>query len=405
MAITSTVFSVGFRPFFLFAGGYGALAVGAWAGWLGGLWDLPQVYPASQLHAHEMMYGFALAAIAGFLLTAVPQWIGGRPLRGVGLAALAGSWLLGRLAMLGAGAVGPTAAMALDMIFPLALCAVIGAMLLGAGNRRNYGFIAILALAALGNLLWHLDISGLVGEWVENLAESARQLMLNLLLLIVAIMGGRVIPMFTANWLGRQGETLAMRHPVWLQRGCLGGLVAVALSEFLAPHVAPYVDLVDDRLTGALALATGIALLARLWGWNGHRSLAHPLVWILHLAYFWLGLALLAKAGFYLDAGIPATAARHAAAMGAVGGMIMAIMPRVSLGHTGRELILPRPMLAAYALYVAAPILRVASPFLDGEWYQAALLASGLSWSLAFAIFLYTFAPMLWAPRADTATI
>jgi len=396
--VFTTLFSGGFRPFFLFAGGYGALAVGAWVGWLEGVWNLPQIYPASQLHAHEMMYGFALAAIAGFLLTAVPQWTGDKALRGPGLAALAGTWLVGRLAMLGAGAVGPMAAMALDMIFPLALCAVIGAMLLRAGNRRNYGFIAILAVAALANLFWHLEMSGLAPDAFENIAESAQQLMLNLLLLIVAIMGGRVIPMFTANWLRRQGQTLPMRHPVWLQRLCLGGLVAVTLAEFLTPHF----NQLDPRLTGALALATGIALLARLWGWKGYRTLAHPLVWIMHLAYFWLGVALLAKAGHYLDAGIPMAAARHAAAMGAVGSMIMAIMPRVSLGHTGRDLILPRPMLAAYGLYVAAPLLRVASPFLDGAWYQTTLMLSGLCWTLAFAIFIYTFAPMLFAPRADT---
>jgi uncharacterized protein involved in response to NO len=399
------LFSLGFRPFFLLAGGYGAIAVGAWAGWLGDLWPeetwlSAALYPSGQLHAHEMMYGFALAAIAGFLLTAVPQWTGGKPLQGPGLAALAGTWLLGRLAILAAGVLGPIGAMALDMIFPVALCAVIGAMLLGAGNRRNYGFIVILATAALANLCWHLDISGLVGEVIENAAESAQQLMLNLLLIMVAVMGGRVIPMFSANWLRRQGRTLPIRHPLWLQQLCLGGLVLLTLSEFVLPHLAVPESLAHG-LTGGLALLTGIAFLVRLGGWSGHKTWAHPLVWILHLAYFWLGLALLLKGGHYLDAGIPGPAARHAAAVGAVGTMIMAIMPRVSLGHSGRDLILPRPMLAAYGLFVAAPILRVASPFLDGPWYQTSLLLSGLCWVLAFAIFIWCFAPMLCSPRAD----
>ncbi|MDA1100045.1 MAG: NnrS family protein [Proteobacteria bacterium] len=401
----AVLFSLGFRPFFLLAGGYGALAVGAWTGWLGQAWPgadwLPAaVYPASQLHAHEMMFGFALAAIAGFLLTAAPQWTGGKPLRGPGLAILAGTWVLGRLAMLGGGAMGPMGAMALDMIFPLALCAVIGALLVGAKNRRNYGFIVILALAALANLCWHLEMSGLAPDFVDGIAESAPQLMLNLLLIMVAVMGGRVIPMFSANWLRRQGQTLPIRHPVWLQRLCLGGLALLTLSEFLTPHL-DQLEPVARNLTGGLALLTGIAFLVRLWGWNGHQTWAHPLVWILHLAYFWLGLALLLKGGHYLDAGIPGAAARHAAAMGAVGTMIMAIMPRVSLGHTGRELILPRPMLAAYALIVAAPLLRVASPFLTGAWYQTSLLLSGLCWVLAFAIFIWCFAPMLWSPRTD----
>ena len=396
-ALFSVFFSVGFRPFFLCAGGYGALAVGAWAGWLSDIWTLPQAYPTGALHAHEMMFGFALAAIAGFLLTAVPQWTGGRPLRGMGLAALAGSWLLGRLAILGAGVTGPVAAMAADLIFPLALCAVIAAMLLRAGNRRNYGFILILAGATLANLCWHLEMSGLAEGFGEmgagDLAATAQSLMLNLLLMIVAIMGGRVIPMFSANWLRRQGQDLAIRHPAWLQRLCLGGLVLTTLAELLSPWL-------HGRLIGALALATGIALLLRLSGWKGYRTWAHPLVWILHLAYFWLSLALLLKGGQYLGDFIPATAARHAAAIGAVGTMIMAIMPRVSLGHTGRDLILPRPMLVAYGLFVLAPMLRVAGPFLDGTWYQASLLLAGLCWTLAFAIFVWVFAPILCSPRA-----
>ena len=397
-AVFTVFFSGGFRPFFLCVGGYGALAVGAWAGWLAAYWELPAAYPAPALHAHEMMYGFALAAIAGFLLTAAPQWTGRTPLRGPGLAALAAAWLLGRLAMLGAGGIGPLAAMLLDLLFPVALCAVIASMLLRAGNRRNYGFIAILAGAALADFCWHFEMSGLLDslDGVEALevAGTAQNLMLNLLLIIVAIMGGRVIPMFSANWLRRQGREMAIRHPLWLQRLCLSGLILVALAEFFSPWL-------DQRLIGGLALATGIALLARLGGWQGYKTWAHPLVWILHLAYFWLALALLLKGGHYLDAGIPAAAARHAAAVGAVGTMIMAIMPRVSLGHTGRDLILPRPMLAAYALFVATPILRTVSPFLDGAWYQASLLLSGLGWSLAFAIFVWTFAPILWSPRAD----
>ena len=309
------------------------------------------------------------------------------------MAALAGSWLLGRLGILGAGVIGPVWAMAADLIFPIALCAVIANMLIRAGNRRNYGFIALLGGAALANLCWHLELADLV-TWEGDIsgAEVAQQLMLNLLLLIVAIVGGRVIPMFSANWLRRQGQTLAMRHPVWLQRLCITGLVLVTVAELLGP-------IIDDRLLGALALATGLAYWFRLSGWNGHKTWAHPLVWILHLAYFWVGLALLLKGGQYLI-DIPAVAARHAAAMGAVGSMIMAIMPRVSLGHTGRELILPRPMLVAYALILAAPILRVASPFVEADWYQVVLLGSGMCWTAAFGIFIWCFAPMLFKPRA-----
>ncbi len=394
--------SLGFRPFFLFTAGYGALALGAWTGWLGELWGLPEVYPAGSLHAHEMMFGFALAAVAGFLLTAVPQWTASTPLQGTPLAALAGSWLIGRLAVLGAGFAGPVLAMLLDLLFPIGLCIVIASMLIRAGNRRNYGFIALLGLAALANLCWHLEMSGLAddleGAYADELSGTALELMLNLLLIIVAIMGGRVIPMFSANWMRRQGEVLPIVHPEWLKRGCIIGLVLVAAAEFFSP-------LLDERYIGILAILAGCAYLVRLWGWNGYRTYAHPLVWILHLAYFWLCLALFLKGGQYLGAYlgevIPGAAARHAAAVGAVGSMIMAIMPRVSLGHTGRDLILPRPMPAAYALFVAAPILRVACEFLDGDWYQAAMLTSGLCWTAAFAIFLLTFAPILLAPRVD----
>ena len=396
------LFSVGFRPFFLAASGYGALALGAWTGWLLDFWALPEVYPTGALHGHEMMFGFALAAIAGFLLTSVPQWTASAPLRGAPLAALAGAWLIGRLAILGAGVIGPGAAMVLDLLFPVGLCFAIGAQLVKAQNRRNYGFIVLLGLAALANFCWHMEMAGftddLEGAFVDELSGTALQLMLNLLLIIVAIMGGRVIPMFSANWMRRQGEALPIVHPEWLKRGCIIGLILVAGAEFLSP-------ILDERYIGILAILTGLAYLVRLRGWNGYRTYAHPLVWILHLAYFWLCLALFLKGGQYLGTYfgdfVPEAAARHAAAVGAVGTMIMAIMPRVSLGHSGRDLILPRPMLAAYALIVLAPVLRVASPFLDEGPSQAALLASGLCWTGAFAIFLFTFAPILLTPRVD----
>ena len=404
MPQNSVLFSLGFRPFFLLAGAYSALAVGAWAGWLGDLWGLPEVYPSGALHAHEMMFGFALAAIAGFLLTSVPQWTGAKPLRGWGLMALAASWLLGRVGVLAAGAVGPLAAMLMDMIYPIALCAVIGAMLIGARNRRNYGFIGLLAGAVLANFCWHLEMSGLAdtieGAYADELAGTGLKMMLNLLLIYVAIMGGRVIPMFSANWMRRQGQDLAPRHPEWLKRLCIYGLILVLVAEFLSP-------VLDDRIIGVLAVVVGLAYLYRLWGWNGYKTYGHSLVWILHLAYFWLGLALLLKGGHYLGPeipiAIPDSAARHAAAVGAVGTMIMALMPRVSLGHTGRDLILPRPMLLAYALILTAPFLRVASPFLEGEMYELTLMASGLAWMAAYALFVWCFAPMLLAARVDIA--
>ena len=391
------LFSVGFRPFFLAASAYGAMALGAWTGWLGDAWALPEVYPSGAQHGHEMMFGFALAAVAGFLLTAVPQWTSSKPLSGAPLAALAGAWLIGRLAILGAGIIGPVGAMVLDLLFSLGLCLAIGAKLVKAQNRRNYGFIVLLGLAALANFCWHMEMAGftddLEGAFVEELSGTALELMLNLLLIVIAIMGGRVIPMFSANWMRRQGEVLPIVHPEWLKRGCIIGLILVAGAEFLSP-------VLDERYIGILAMLAGLAYLIRLRGWSGHKTYAHPLVWILHLAYFWLCLALFLKGGQYLGA-VPEAAARHAAAVGAVGTMIMAIMPRVSLGHSGRDLILPRPMLAAYALFVLTPILRVASPFLNDDLSQAALMASGLCWTGAFAIFLATFAPILLAPRVD----
>ncbi len=398
MPAIATLFSVGFRPFFLLAGAYSAVAVGAWSGWLADFGGWGEVYPPAQLHAHEMLFGFALAAVAGFQLTAVPQWTGAAPLRGPGLAALAGAWLAGRLGVLAAGVLGPVAAMVLDLLFPLGLLVVIGSMLLGANNRRNYIFIVLLSVISLANLCWHLDMMGVLEGSFAGAGDTALNLMLNLLLIMITVIGGRVIPLFSANWLKRQGRELTIHHPAWLQGLCLGGLVAVTLAELFAPWLEP--DLMGAPI-GALALATGLAHLARLWGWGGYRTLAHPLVWIMHLGYLWLCLAIMLKGGSYLGDIIPPAAARHAAGVGAIGTMIMAIMPRVCLGHTGRDLILPRPMLAAYALIVAAPLLRVASPFLDGDWYQAALLGSGLCWTLAFALFVWCFAPMLCAPRAD----
>ncbi|MDP6345980.1 MAG: NnrS family protein [Alphaproteobacteria bacterium] len=402
MPVGAIVFSLGFRPFFLAAAGYGALAMGTWAGWLAEWWPLAEVYPPGQLHAHEMLIGFALAAIAGFLLTASPQWTASRPLSGRPLALLAGAWLLGRLAMGTAPIIGAPSAMLADLLFPFGLCLVVARTLLRARNRRNYVFIVLLGLLAAANLCWHLEMLGATAKVAAfaqvDLAGTAQVLMLDLLLMFIAVVGGRVVPLFTANWLRQLGSPVTLRQPAWLHRLALGGLGLVALGDLAAPWLGGGAG---PAAVGLLALAAGLAHLLRLSGWHGAMALRHPLVWIMHLAYLWLCLALLLKGGHYLSDAIPAAAALHAAGIGAIGTMIMAIMPRVSLGHTGRPLLLPRPMLVGYGLFTLAALSRVAGPFLPAAWYEASLLLSGVGVSLTLLIFLAVFGAMLLRPRAD----
>lgn len=379
------ILSYGFRPFFGLAGLYGALAVPAWVMmWLGYL-SVSPVLPPMYWHAHEMVFGFAAAALAGFLLTAVPNWTGQGPVRRWPLLVLVVAWLVGRVAMWSSGSLPPAVVAVADIAFlpMLALFQAPSIMLRSA--RRNGVFVAILTAFTVANLAVHFEALGI--------AESARwgiYLGLNLLVLAVTLVGGRVVPAFTQGGLKAQGVAAAITPLPWLD---LAAILSVALMAVAEAARAP------DQLVGALAAVAAAAALARLLRWQGYRTLRWPLLWVLHLGMAWLmiGLALKAAAAFDL---VPAAMPLHALGAGAAGTMILAVMTRATLGHTGRALVAVGGSAYAYGALALGTLLRVVAPLVP-ELQIGLTVAGGLLWTIAFLLFLWLYGPMLLYPRPD----
>ena len=377
----------GLRPFFLLAGLYAVLSLLLWLGVLAGHCSIPTAFDPVAWHAHEMLFGFALAAIAGFVLTAVPHWTGRPVLSGAPLGLLVLLWLAGRLAVAFSAVVGPAAATIVDLSFPAILMAVVANDILRARHWKGLLLVAVLGVFLVANLLTHLQVIG--GGW--QFGEAGRRLGLGVLVMLISLIGGRVIPNFTGNWLQRRGE----RRPPLLgpaDRLALATTAAGLLSWTVKP---------DSAVSGALLALAALVQAVRLARWRGHRTVAEPLVWSLHLAYLWvpIGLGLLAL-GVLLPAAAPASAGMHALAAGAIAGMIAAMTTRATLGHTGRTLHADRWTLFIYLLVCSGAAVRVASALFPAA-YLTLLGAAGVLWLTAFGLFVLRYGPMLVTARAD----
>ncbi len=385
MTRTPILFHYGFRPFFLLSG---LAACGLLAAWLGvlltGEWpDGPM--GASGWHAHEMLFGMIAAAIAGFLLTAVPSWTGTRAASGWPLIGLSGLWLAGRVALFPWTGAPPLLAALLDLAFFPALAVVLAGPLMRAGKARNSAFLLLLALLFTANLLIHLEWL----EWVEDGVDLGLTLGLGVVLMMVTVIGGRILPAFTRNGLGRNGGDVASWP--WVERATLGLTVALIPAGMFDA---------DGGAFGGLALAAALAHALRLVGWRGWRAWRQPILWALHLGYLWIPVALLLKA-LHALAGIPAAAGVHALTIGAFATLILAVMTRAALGHTGRRVVAAPLTVMAYALLTLAAVARTASPLLPVDWVWPSLQGAGLAWLAAFALYLLAYAPILLAPRVD----
>ena len=389
--------SYGFRPFFLFAGAYGALAVAAWFAVLHRLYTgAATAFPHGALpphlwHGHEMLFGFAGAVVAGFFLTAVPSWTGREPVRGPLLGALALVWLAGRIALWSAAVLPPALVAALDLAFVPFLAILVVRALAGGWSRRNAIFLPVFAALFAGNVLFHLDAAG----FAPGLGARGLLLALDAVLFLLAVIGGRVVPAFTTNALRRAGEE---RLPVSRPPVEIAALLSVALLA-VADLTAP-----DGAATGAIAAAAALIHAVRLSGWRGHRTLAEPILWIIHLGYAWLVLGFALKALALLGDFLPATAAIHALTIGAIGSMTLGVMSRAALGHTGRELKVSPPIVAAYLLVSAAALARVAGPALLPAYEPQALAAAAILWIAAFGLFTVFYFPILTRPRNKIET-
>lgn len=382
-----TLFSYGFRPFFLLAGWFAVIGLDGWL-WLyasGGAWS--GALPASQWHAHEMLFGFVTAAIAGFMLTAVPSWTGTRGFGGWPLVVLTLAWLAGRIAFALAGALPFWLLALFELSFLPAMAALIAPSLLRARNRNTPLLIVIFALWAADAVfmfgLYHAD---------PSLAGAALRFALNLVLLLITVIGGRIVPAFTANALRQRGTEPRMRSIMLLERTVIAAMVALLLVDVFWP---------GTTWAGAVALIAGVTQAWRLSGWNGHRTLSQPIVWVLHLAYAWLPLGLLLKAAFVLGGFAWAAFWMHALGAGAAAMMILAVMSRASLGHTGRPLQVRPIMAVSYLLVALGAALRVFGPALLPMGYLSLIVTAGALWAAGFIIFAVVYTPILLRPRVD----
>ena len=379
----------GFRPFFLLAGLQAVVAIGLWLsllrGWLPASgWSTPL-----QWHAHEMLFGFTGATIAGFLLTSVPVWTGRSPVAGARLAALAGLWLAGRVAVFSAASLpSPWIAAALDVSFLAALAVAIAPSIYASRSRRNYAFPLLVVVMALANYLTHLGAIG-----IEPAASQAGvRLAVGVVVILLAVIGGRLVPLFSRNALARAGIPAEVSELRWTAAASGPLLVAFVAADLLWP---------GSPLSGVLALAAAVTVALRATGWKLRHSFRDPLLWSMHIAYLWipLGLGLLALTAF--GSGLPRNIGIHALTAGAIGGMTLAIMTRVSLGHTGRPFRAPRGIAVAYVLVHTAALFRTLALHFVPAGGGGLLIASAVLWIGAFAIFLAIFAPMLVSPRID----
>ncbi len=372
----------GFRPFFALAAGYGALIIPLWLLILNGLVRVPGLRDPLLWHAHEMIFGYTGAVVAGFLLTAVGRWSGKETAVGVPLLALAVLWLIGRIAML-APLVPTRWAALLDAGFWPALAFAVGRPLVLARNRRNYGILAVVLLLGLANVGTHLDAFGW-GGW----GRQSYLFALDLLVVLMVVVGARVIPMFTRNALG---DTSVRSSATWDR---------VALALCLASVVA-HLAFAETLAYALLSVLAGLALLARARHWGAGRSLRDPMLWILHVGHAFIALGLVLR-GAALYVPWLASSATHALAAGAIGSLTVGMMGRVSLGHTGRLIAASRRARLAFVAIVAAGVLRVVAPLALGI-YKISLTVAAAFWVLSFCLFLVEYMPVLSQPREDGA--
>jgi uncharacterized protein involved in response to NO len=373
----------GFRPFFLMAGLWALVAMAIWSWQFGQGLRLPTLFGWSAWHAHEMLFGYLAAALAGFLLTAVPNWTGRMPLQGAPLAGLVALWAAGRIAVLISASLGVWPTLVLDLAFLAALLAVILREILAGRNWRNLPVIFGLAALLAANALSHAGAAG----WVDP--DPGLRLGIAIFAVLIALIGGRIVPSFTRNWLAKRKAGRMPAKQSRFDQATVLVTLAAALAWTLQP-AAPW--------TAGLAGVAALANAARLARWRGLATWREPLLLVLHAGYAWLPVGFAAVALTPVWPALTQTAALHALTAGAMGLMPLAVMTRATLGHTGRALTADGATTACFALVAVSALTRIAAPL-----WPAGLLTlyalSAATWILAFALFLGAYAPKLAAHR------
>lgn len=378
------VFSFGFRPFFLGGAAWVAIAMVLWLAALTGVISLPTRFDPVSWHAHEFLFGYLGAVLAGFLLTAVPNWTGRLPMVGWPLAALFGLWVAGRIAVLVSAGVPPGVAAAVDLAFPLALGLLILREIVAGRNWHNLIVLALLAVFTLANAVFHIEAMN--GDY----AAQGYGLRLGLAtgVMMIAVIGGRIIPSFTRNWLARTAKTARPTPP--MQRFDKAVLL-VSLVILLLWVMQPVA-----WLTGWALIMLGLLHLVRLARWQGQHTGAEPLVWVLHLAYALIPVGALVLGLVQVTGGTATPAAQHIWMTGAIGAMTLAVMTRATLGHTGQALTANRGTVVIYLCLFGAVAARFAAGTIPDLNHVA-----GILWLAAFGGFVLIYGPLLLRPRPE----
>ena len=380
------VLALGLRPFYLAASGFAALAVPLWIGQFLGLLSFDGYLQGAGWHTHEMIFGFAAAVITGFLFTAVRQWTGRATPAGGLLGAFVILWAAGRILTV----TGPAVPAAIiDGLFLPAVAIAVAVPILRSRNFRNLFAVAVIGVLAAANLSFHLDALGVAGPALDRYAVV---LSFDVLTILMAVVGGRVIPLFIGNAVAAARP----RRFRTVEIGALGLLAVIFVLDAMGPWVSA-----GPKWAAAAAGAAAAIHAARLWLWDPLAARRQPLLWMLPVAYAWIPVALTLRAAAGVNDAIPAALSDHALGVGAMSGLMLAMMSRSALGHTGRALRAGWAETAAFVLIQLSAFLRLCSAVIWPELYTAFLLLAAFCWSAAFCLFFLRYWPVLTRPRAD----
>jgi len=377
------ILSYGFRPFFLAGALYAALAILSWLPLLYGHIETASLFVPVDWHIHEMLFGYLAAIVTGFLLTAIPNWTGRLPVQGWPLLLLFLLWLAGRIAVLFSAEIGWLAALFIDSAFLAAVAAAAAIEIVAGRNWRNLKVLLPVGGLLGANILFHVEV------WFAGISEISRRLAIAAAVMLIMIIGGRIIPSFTRNWLVRENPG-RLPQPFGRIDALIIVLSGLALAAWTLQPERPE--------TGLLLLAAGLANGFRLARWAGYRTFRDPLVLVLHAAFLFVPLGfLLAGAAAIFPDHVPAVAGIHAFGAGAIGSMTLAVMARATLGHTGRDLRASLPACAMFVAVIVSALLRILAAFFPAS--TALLHGSAFLWSAAFLGYVILFGGMLATPR------
>jgi uncharacterized protein involved in response to NO len=375
------VLSYGFRPFFLLGSLWAGLEILAWLPMFYGELSVATSFSPRDWHVHELMFGYVSAVVAGFLLTAIPNWTGRLPLQGRPLLILVLAWLAGRCAVTFSAGIGWMGAALLDCSFLILMALAVAREIVVGKNWRNLKIVVLLSLLGVANIAFHLEAH------FNDIALYSTRLAIAVVMMLIMVIGGRIIPSFTRNWLARQSSGRLPAPFGRFDQGCL----VVSVGSLVLWIAVP-----DELLTGAVMVAAAAINFVRLCRWAGDRTVSDRLVLVLHVGYLFV------PAGFLLN-GLAAfgvlgsSTGIHAWTVGAMGIMTLAVMSRASLGHTGRALIASPMLQAVYAAATIAALTRICAA-LHPQWSETLLPVAACGWAVAFLGFAALYAPLLLLP-------